>query len=237
MQTAKHRIDLHQFSLDVDADVAAVLDRHLTRDERDRAGRFVVPKDGVDFVVGRGRVREILARYVGGPPGDLRFAYAEHGKPRLVMDCPAPFFNLSHSGTMAVLAVSRSVDVGVDIERIRPVERGLARRFFSAAEVTALEALPADQWLDGFFRCWTRKEAVLKALGVGFSMNLASFDVSIAQNESARVLRISGDGGAPHDWSLCEVRPSPETIVAVAAFARDGREIDLVQIDIDEPSR
>ncbi len=237
MQTAKHRIDLHQFSLDVDADVGAVLERHLTLDERDRAGRFVVPEDGANFVVGRGRMREVLADYVEQPAADLRFAYAKHGKPRLVMDGPAPFFNLSHSGNRAVLAVSRSVDVGVDIERIRPVERGLARRFFSAAEVAALEALPSDQWLDGFFRCWTRKEAVLKALGVGFSMNLASFDVSIAQNESARVLRISGDGGAPHDWSLCEVRPSPETIVAVAAFARDGRGIELAQIDAGEPSR
>ncbi len=237
MQTATHRIDLHQFSLDVDAGQLAAFDCNLTPDERERAGRFVVPADGAEFTVGRGRLREILARYVGRPPGDLRFAYAAHGKPRLDMNCPVPFFNLSHTGTQAVLAVASDLDVGIDIERVRPVERGLARRFFSVAEVATLEALPADQWREGFFRCWTRKEAVLKALGVGFSMSLASFDVSIAEGEPPRVLRIDADHGAPHEWSVFEVRPSPETIVAVAARAPDGRAIELVQIDVDEPGR
>lgn len=235
MQTATHLIKLHQFSLDADERQRATLESILSPDERDRAGRFVVPADGAEFVVGRGRVREILARYVGRPPGDLRFAYAPHGKPSLGMACPVPFFNLSHKENQAVLAVSTSLDVGVDIECVRPVDRRLAQRFFSPAEVAALDALSADLWLDGFYRCWTRKEAVLKALGVGFSKSLASFDVSIARDAPPRVLRIDGDGGAPDDWALFEVRPSPDTIIAVAARVPDRRATELVQVR-DEPA-
>lgn len=231
MQTATHRIKLHQFSLDVDAGQYAALERHLTPDEHERAGRFVVSTDGAEFIVGRGRMREILARYVNRPPADLRIAYAAHGKPRLDMDGPVPFFNLSHKGSHAVLAVSHEIDVGVDIERVQPVERRLAQRFFSSAEVAALDTLRNDQWLEGFYRCWTRKEAVLKALGVGMSMSLASFDVSLTPDAPARVLRIDGNGGAPDDWALFEVRPSPDTIIAVAARAPDRRAIDLVLVD------
>lgn len=236
MQTAKHRIDLHQFSLDVDADGLAALERHLTPDERDRARRFVVPKDGADFTVGRGRVREILADYVGRPAADLRFAYGAHGKPRLELDGSAPHFNLSHAGHRAALVVSPSVAVGVDIEVVRPIERGLARRFFAPGEVTALEALPPERWLDGFFQCWTRKEAVLKAMGRGFSMSLASFDVSIAADLPPRVMRLDEPGDAAQHWALFEVRPTPETIIAIAA-AIDRSSVELIEGDAAESER
>ncbi len=223
-------IDLHILQLDLSEPEREALSRHLSPDERSRADRFVFAHDRDRFRVGHGRLREILAGYVGVPAGELRFAYGEHGKPRLSLDGPAPHFNLSHSDDQAALAVSHDVEVGVDIEKVRMVERGLARRFFGAAEIAALEALPDEQWLDGFFRCWTRKEAVLKATGVGLTLSLASFDVSIAADESPRLLRLDGDPEASSRWSLFETRPNAQTIVAVAAVT-DRQRTCLRQID------
>lgn len=223
-------IDLHLLQLDLSEPEREALSRHLSPDERSRADRFVFAHDRDRFLVGHGRMRELLAGYVGVPPRELRFSYGMHGKPRLLHSGPAPHFNLSHSDDQAALAVSHDVEVGVDIEKVRMVERGLARRFFGAAEIAALEALPDEQWLDGFFRCWTRKEAVLKATGVGLTLSLASFDVSIAADEPPRLLRLDGDPEATGRWSLFEIRPNAETIVAVAAVA-DRQRTCLRQID------
>jgi 4'-phosphopantetheinyl transferase len=216
-------VDLHDWRLDQSPPHRDALAQHLSSDEIRRADSFVFPRDRERFLVGRGRLREILAGYVGADARELRFHYGKQGKPRLAMANQAPHFNLSHSGDHAVLAVSRSAEVGVDIERMRPIERGLARRYFSAAEVAALEALSDDQWLGGFFRCWTRKEAVLKAIGTGLLSNLAAFDVSVAPNEPARLLRFDGDPDAPVRWSLFEVHPAAGTIVAVAVRAESQR--------------
>lgn len=167
---------------------------------------------------------------MGAHPAELRFEYGDNGKPRLCLDGPVPHFNLSHAEDQAALAVCWGAEVGVDIEKIRPVERDVAGSFFSAAEIAALEALPGEQWLDGFFRCWTRKEAVVKATGFGLTCSLAAFDVSTASDAPPRLLRLEGDPEASRRWTLFELRPASETIIAVAAMT-GLRHAALRQID------
>ncbi|MFC2966692.1 4'-phosphopantetheinyl transferase family protein [Acidimangrovimonas pyrenivorans] len=185
---------------------------HLSPDEAARADRFVYHRHAEAFRAGRSRLREILAGYRGMSPAALRFSYSDHGRPSLA---GGPEFNLSHSGGWAALAVSeRPLRLGIDIEAHRTVEEGIARRFFSPAEQRALAALPGAEWQAGFFRCWTRKEALVKACGPGLSMALDSFDVTLAPGE-ARLTRI--EGGTAADWALADLDVGPGMAGAVAA--------------------
>ncbi|MGE0629332.1 MAG: 4'-phosphopantetheinyl transferase superfamily protein [Hyphomicrobiaceae bacterium] len=209
-------IDVHVWSLDLPEAEREALAAALSSDEIARASRFVFERDRHRFAVGRGRMRAILAGYCNAGAAALTFSYGPHGKPRLA-NCDGPHFNLSHSDDLAVLAVSSKVEVGADIEKPRHVEEGVALRFFSPAEVRELAMLPVDDWLDGFFRCWTRKEAVLKALGTGLSTELDTFDVSLGKEKPPQLLRMEGDPAASRNWWLGEIRPSSEAIIAVAA--------------------
>jgi 4'-phosphopantetheinyl transferase len=139
------------------------LKRLLSEDELRRAERFHFEHDRSSFVVARATLREILGLYVGLPPGSLRFAYNDFGKPQLVGEAGEAGlrFNLSHAGGLALYAVAVGREVGVDVEAVRedvPCEE-LARRFFSRRETAALLALPEGQRRGAFFECWARKEA------------------------------------------------------------------------------
>nr|WP_247744293.1 4'-phosphopantetheinyl transferase superfamily protein [Ruegeria sp. R14_0] len=125
-----------------------------------------------------------------------------------------PGFNLSHSGGRAVLAVNKDGDLGLDIEKVRPIEDAVAKHNFSPAEYAELSGLPKADWLTGFFRCWTRKEAVLKKLGHGLYMPLDSFDVTVLPNASPCLTRIEGDN--PARWSLVHLDLGPGWIGALA---------------------
>lgn len=129
----------------------------------------------------------------------------------------APWFNLSHSGRVAILAVARQ-PVGVDIEEVRPLPDAytVARRFFSAAEREALSALRADRWLRGFYSCWTRKEAFIKGIGDGLSRPLESFDVSLLPDPGR--VRIASDPALGANWSVREL-PVEGGYVASLALA------------------
>lgn len=167
-------VDLWVFALDVEESERQRLQAHLSRDELERAARLVFERDRHRFTVGRGRLREILAARVRRKPGALRFSYSAHGKPSI----EGVEFNLSHSEGLAALCIA-GVELGVDVERVRPLKERVAERFFSRAEIEALARLPEDDQLVGFYRCWTRKEAIVKALGEGLSMPLADFSVSV----------------------------------------------------------
>lgn len=144
------------------------------------------------FIVRRALTRVELARAIGGEPGRLRFAEGEQGKLSL-QDAPELRFNLSHADDLALLVMSGNSEVGCDIERIDPARarRDVAERFFSPVEFAILSALPEEQWAEGFFNCWTRKEAYIKALGIGLSYPLQSFSVSLVPGDTPRL--ISGD--------------------------------------------
>lgn len=199
-------VDLWLWPLDVDDARFHALSRHLSEDEASRAAAFVYERDRRRFVVGRGRLREILAITTGQSPGDVQFQYDALGKPGLASGPP---FNLSHSAGWAALAISPGPAVGVDIEALRPIDRAVAERFFSPQEVAALSRLGTQEWPGGFFRCWTRKEAFLKACGTGLWQRLDSFDVTLGPDEEARVTRIDDgagvDVGPPEAWALAHL--------------------------------
>jgi 4'-phosphopantetheinyl transferase len=170
-------------ALDVQADRRDRLARALSTDERERAGRYRTPEARERFVVTRGTLRELLGRYGGLAPEELRFAYPcacgrpactpSQRKPRLDHRTPVPplRFNVSHTDGLAVVAVALEREVGVDVERIRAgTETGaVAERVLGAGEAAALRALPEQRRAEAFYRLWTRREAHVKARGDGLA--------------------------------------------------------------------
>ncbi len=201
----------------------------LSDDERVRADRFRFEKDRAEYVCGRAQLRRILAECLGAFPQELSFCYGPMGKPELA----GPFaasglrFNLSHSGGVAVYAISHDREVGVDLEKIHelPDVEQVARRFFSARENATLQNLPAEQKLHGFFNCWTRKEALVKGLGDGLSRRLDCFTVSLAPGEPARLLDREKEVAALDGWALRTLTPAPGFAAALAAEGRDWQSV------------
>ena len=207
--------------------------------ERKRAARFHFPEDQLRYSVCHANLRRVLASYLGRPPESLAFRDGSGGKPELAVDESTAEraclrFNLSHSKSVAALAVSVDVEVGVDVEDIRPIEADVAKRYFSPAENASLAALAGSEWLAGFYRCWTRKEAVLKAEGVGLRTPLDSFDVSLLEQAEAAVLRVRPEAKFKSKWFLHHLAAAEGTMgalavdneaaaVSVRALARDSR--------------
>jgi 4'-phosphopantetheinyl transferase len=216
-------VHVWRVSLDLPSAHLDRLRQTLAADERERADRFVFPKDRNHFVAARGALRAILGRYLGEAPGSLRFTYNVHGKPALDREPGGLRFNVSHSHGLAVIAVTHGRDVGVDVEHIQPdrADEQIARRFFSPREVAALLALPEDQQPEAFFTCWTRKEAFVKARGEGLSIPLDQFDVSLAPGEPATLLRANGDQVSR--WSLHALDPGPDFAAALAVEGHGWR--------------
>jgi 4'-phosphopantetheinyl transferase len=181
----------------------------LTADERERALRYKIAKPREEFVIGRGLLRGLLGELLETDPRAVPFAYLPSGKP--FVDAPgAPHFNLTHTDGVAVLAVARR-RVGVDVERVRAVPNapGLVKRYFSAAESAAFEALAEPARPAAFFRGWTCKEAVVKAAGATVAC-LAEFDVDLDPARAPRVLgvraaELTGDGWALAHWARADV--------------------------------
>lgn len=210
---ADSQVDLILLSLDLaDADIA-VLSAHLSPDEHERSRRLLCERDRRRYVTARGQLREILGGYLATQPAEIRFRYGERGKPYLAPNQQL-FFNLSHSADLAAIAISRDFEVGVDIERLRPVRRDLPKRYFSPREAMALDALEGDAWQIAFFRCWTRKEAFIKALGEGMRQPLKSFSVTLS--EQPRLEWLADDANAPQNWTFFDVAPAAGFIGAVA---------------------
>jgi 4'-phosphopantetheinyl transferase len=177
----------------------------LSPEETQRAGRFRFDRDRNTFISGRGWLRALTGSYTHTAPSDIAFRYSPRGKPELADDIASGLrFNLSHSGGQILLAFAMGRRLGVDIERIRKdlSVTEIAERFFSPAERAVLRDLPASRQHQAFFRCWTRKEAYIKATGDGLSLPLDQFDVSFAPDEPARILRTRPDPAEGERWSL-----------------------------------
>lgn len=149
----------------------------LSPEEQARAARFAFERLRAEYVFHHAALRAILSGYLGLVPRGIGIRAGEHGKPLLGPPFEDWKFNLAHSGPAALIAVRRGADVGVDIERIRPLKdaRMLARHYFTLREEEEVRADPLS-----FFTIWTRKEAVLKATGEGLHRPLASVDVTAA---------------------------------------------------------
>ncbi len=179
---------------------------HLNADEAARAAAFTNDALRSRFELGRGRMREILAGYLGCAPRDVPLSTGPHGKPHLAEGAPGkgPSFNMAHSGGWAALiAAPHGVTLGIDIEAERDVDPEIAERYFSVQERAELDALPRDAWRAGFFNAWTRKEALLKALGSGLTRPLDSFDVTLTPGAPARLTRLSG--ALAERWQLLPI--------------------------------
>ena len=196
------RVDLGQ-----PEDVMQKLRGTLEDDEIRRADRFHFEKDRRAFVVSRGFLRQVLGRYLATNPEALRFSYGPYGKPALDGEYKdsALRFNMSHSRGVGLVAVSEGKELGVDVEHIRAdfATEEIARRFFSPREVAAFNALPPELRVNAFFRCWTRKEAYIKAIGLGLSQPLDGFDVTLAPDESPVLLRTDRDDASR--WSVSDI--------------------------------
>ncbi|HVM59915.1 MAG TPA: 4'-phosphopantetheinyl transferase superfamily protein [Verrucomicrobiae bacterium] len=195
----------------------------LSTDERERAAQFLKDADRRRYMAARALLRHLLGAYAGADPGQLRFTYDAAGKPGLAADAPhgSVNFSVSHSGDLALFGFARQHRIGVDIERIRPDidVRHLAERFFSKNEFGKLNGLPADQQRDAFFRCWTRKEAYLKARGGGIAHGLDRFEVTLGPAEPAAILSADDDPDAPRHWTLAHLTPAPGYLGATAVEA------------------
>jgi 4'-phosphopantetheinyl transferase len=189
----------------------------LSDDERSRAARFRFERDRRRFVVARGALRDLLGRYLGADPGQIRFVYNAFGKPELHPEFGGRLkFNLAHSADLALIAIGRDADIGVDVEHIKG--RGesnyadVARSFFSTTEVDALSRVPTHLYDQAFFSCWTMKEAYVKGRGEGLTIPLTSFSVPITADPAAAAVRCG-------HWSLFTLQPAPGYIGALAVSA------------------
>ena len=189
----------------------------LAGDEMDRAERFRFAHLRRSFILARGVLRILLGRYLNAAPGDIEFSYGSKGKPALRTDHRLRF-NASHSGDVALFAFTMDCEIGVDVEAIRPMPdiEHVAKRFFCAEETEELMALPPDQREQGFFLCWTRKEAYIKATGDGLSTPLDAFRVTLLPGAAAGMIHLERDLIAAQAWTLHDLSPAPGYAAALA---------------------
>jgi 4'-phosphopantetheinyl transferase len=209
--------EVHVWSVDLDGVAEAEVASSLSADERERAGRFRFERDRRRFVVARGLLRRLVGRYLDREPASVRFGYGPRGKPSVAAG-DGIRFNLSHSAGLALLAFAWRREVGVDVERLRPVPEAedIARRYFSPWEESELRRLPGGEREAAFFRCWTRKEAFVKATGDGLSRPLDAFDVTLAPGEPARLVRVAGEAEAARRFWIEDVSPRRGFAAALA---------------------
>lgn len=190
----------------------------LSEREIRRAERFRVALHRRRWSTAQLALRSILGSYLDRPAGAVDFAYGPHGKPGLDREDALPDlrFNLTHSDDLALVAVTLGREIGIDLERARgdrPVV-DLARRWFAPEESTAVLELPADERAAGFFACWTRKEAVIKAEGLTVPAALKRFTVPVGPLDGAVVTQ-----GPERTWSLASLDVDAGFAAALACEA------------------
>jgi 4'-phosphopantetheinyl transferase len=202
----------------------------LSPDERQRADRFLSERDRARFATCRASLRRILAGLLDTNPSEISFQYSPFGKPSLAEN-EGLHFNVSHSNHFALVAVAMGRAVGVDVEFARAdfATDAVAQRFFSPLEREALGRLPAESRTEAFFRCWTRKEAFIKAIGEGLSFPLDRFDVTLAPNEPPRLLRGGEDPESAKRWSLHDL-PAPTGYFAALAIEGEARIVERADL-------
>jgi 4'-phosphopantetheinyl transferase len=214
------RGEVHVWRAELDLEGASLegLLATLAPDEHARAARFRFAAHRNRFVAARGILRRILGGYLDRRPGELHFVYNSNGKPVLASDCDWLRFNVSHAAGLALYAVSREREVGVDVERLRPDVAGddIAARYFSVAELAELRELPLAARVRAFFDCWTRKEAYVKALGQGLSLPLKEFNVPVTRHKPTRLVDQQG-----RSWLLRPLEVGPDYAAAVVGEGED----------------
>jgi 4'-phosphopantetheinyl transferase len=186
----------------------------LSRDELERAQRFKFAIHRQRYIMARGSLRQILSSYIDIPAHDIVFKYGQHGKPFLAEGFHQ--FNISHSDNKALIAITKDRAIGVDIEKIKPESKeDIAKRFFSEKEYAALQQLSEADRIPGFYTIWTKKEALIKALGEGLFTPLNEFTVSPKCEPEAISLSFQGKSIVYHVQSI-SVHPEYQAAVATS---------------------
>ena len=215
-----------------DAPVLDGLSQSLSADEHARVARMHFPEDRNQQLVTRGMVRQVLSLYVPGvAPAGWSFERNTHGRPAISGASEAARdlrFNLAHTPGLVALAVARDAEVGVDVERAdKRAPLAVARRYFSAAEVAAMEALPAEDQARRFRRLWTLKESYLKATGTGVAGGLGSMTFHI-EPQGVRFERVAD--AAASRWVFREFQVDGEFLLALAFRSREGDTLPRVNL-------
>lgn len=221
-----------RISLEFAEDSFDLFEQTLAPKEREEARRFAHEADYRRHVLGRGGLRMVLANALGKLPREIALNSAPHGKPSL--EGGDLEFSVAHSGAIVLIAVTVGVPVGVDVEQIRPRPdwRGIARRFFHADEVGDIEASNDADAMSAFYRCWTRKEAIGKALGLGLSFPLDRYRVSCRQDDKARLIIFPGEPPASF-WTIADLDPADGYAAALALPAPiDGIKTYTLKCDL-----
>ena len=196
-------------------------ERIISIDERRKADRFVFERDKERFIVSRGILRTILGKhYLAVKPQYLVFSYGVHGKPYLseALGYSTIRFNQAGSNGLALYAFSKNRDVGIDLEYMRDLAdaQQIVNGSFSECEKEAYNALPEREKPEAFFKCWTRKEAFIKAVGKGLYFPLDQFDVSFSIDEPAKIISIKGNSDEASGWTLVDIKPQQGFSAALA---------------------
>lgn len=222
---ADDEVHLWRANLTVSEARLAALAATLTEDEQARAARFRFPEHRDRFIAGRGLLRELLSGYLNIPAAALRFDFGLRGKPTLAAQHGriSLYFNLSHSGDRALYAVARR-EIGVDLEVLdRQVDyAAVAKRICTGREWAAFQALPSEGISEAFFACWTRKEAIAKAIGDGLASGLNTLDICF-RPDAAPDSRVSLRDASGREWSVLNVPMAAGWAGALAAAGTDWR--------------
>lgn len=217
LAASKDEVHIWRSTLDLSKEKVEILAQSLSTDERGRAQRFYFEQDRQRFIVARGLLRTILGNYLGIPAALLEFDYGHHGKPAIKNTQIR--FNLSHSKSLVLYAITSDRNLGIDLEFIRPMNEAeqIAKRCFSRRENAIFQALSPDEKPAGFFYHWTRLEAYLKAVGDGVAAGNDDFDQMVA-TQSDRANR----------WFLCSFAPAANYLATVAV---EGNGWDIVYLE------
>jgi 4'-phosphopantetheinyl transferase len=181
----------------------------LTDEETNQAARFHFAHDQRRFVIRRAVLRRLLASYLGVRTEIVRLLPGPNGKPFVCgQDMPEGIrFNCSHSGDRGLIVIAQGRELGADLEQHRDLNdaEDLAKAFFSDSEIKELNDLPRSLKTVGFFNCWTRKEAFVKAIGLGLSFPLNRFSVSLTPGQPAALLDVAEDHEAMKKWTIASL--------------------------------
>jgi len=215
-------VDVWRLSLDPLDSMVSELRARLSAEENDRAEKFKFQKDRKRYILTHGLLRVILSVYADVSPEELKFTQNRYGKPELVHPSGLNLtFNLSHSHERALIGIARGRQIGVDIEYVKNdfEWKEVVERFFSSREIQMINALPKNLQQKAFFTCWTRKEAYVKATGMGLSLPLKEFDVSPVPG--AATLLLSHKEAS--QWSMKEVDVAESYVATVVVEGHDAR--------------
>jgi 4'-phosphopantetheinyl transferase len=207
--------EIHVWKINLATPAAvARLEIFLSAEEREQAARFHFVADKRRFTVRRAVRRQLLAACLEKKPEAVHIRLSSHGQPAIVGQEGAGGlrFSCSHSADWGLVAIASGIELGVDLEQHRPLAdaEGLARTYFSDAEIRELAGLPESLKTAGFFNCWTRKEAFVKAIGLGLAFPLNRFSVSLAPGQPAVLLDVAEDCGPAKKWTMVSLEPSAD---------------------------